>query len=137
MNTVTLPSGKKVQLRDVNDITERQRRPLSKLRAKLAANQEVASIMQKHEDGKKLTKAEEASIEAQLGDLLEVVEEMGDRLIVAAVAGWDHPFPVDYDSVLDLPARDLDKLREVCAPYMGELFPDFSPTVDKASPTGV
>jgi hypothetical protein len=137
MQTVTLPSGKKVHLRAVADITERQRRPLAKLRAKLASHREVAEIISKHESGKKLTKAEEAAIETQVAPLLDVIEELGDRLIVAAVAGWDYPFDVDYDHVLDIAAQDLDKLREIVAPIMGELFPDFSPTKDQDSPTGV
>jgi hypothetical protein len=137
MQTVTLPSGKKVQLRSVADITERQRRPLAKLRTRLATSREVAEVIEKAEKGRKLTKAEESVIEQQVEPLMDVIEELGDRLIVAAVAGWDHDFPVDYDHVLDLPARDLDKLREVCASYLGELFPDFSPAKDKSSPTGV
>lgn len=131
MQTVTLPSGKTVQLRAVADITERQRRPIAKLRTRLASNAEVAAVMEKHESGKKLSKAEEAVIEAQVEPLMDIIEEMGDRLICAVVHG------IEYDNVLDLAARDLDKLREICAPYMTELFPDFSPTKDKNSPTGV
>jgi hypothetical protein len=137
MQTVTLPSGKRAHLRAVSEVTERQRRPLVKIRTKLAQNQAFAQAVIKAENSKKLTKAEEAEISESLGDVLELVEEMGDRIVIAAVESWDYGFEVSYDNLLDITAQDLDKLREVAAPYMQELMPDFSPSKDQDSPTGV
>lgn len=137
MNSVTLPSGKSATLRDISAVTERQRRPLVKLRTKLAQNQSFAAAVAKADGGKKLTKAEESEIAASLGDVLELIEEMGDRIIVAAVESWDYPFEVAYENLLDISAKDLDVLREVAAPYLAELMPDFSPSRNQDSPTDV
>lgn len=136
--TVTLPSGKRANLRPVNAVTERQRRPLVKARTKLASNQEFAQAVTKLNDGKgKLTKAEETAVASQLGDVLAVIEEMGDLCVVAAVESWDYGFEVSYDNLLDISAQDLDELRRISAPYLNELMPDFSPSRDQDSPTAV
>lgn len=136
--TVTLPSGKRANLRPVNAVTERQRKPLVQIRAKLAANQDFVHAVEKAQDSKaKLTKAEEAAITAQLGTVIVLIEEMGDRCVVAAVESWDYGFEVTYDNLLDVSAQDLDKLREISAPYLNELMPNFSPSRDQDSPTAV
>lgn len=137
MQSVTLPSGKHANLRAVSEVTERHRRPLVKIRSKLAQNQPFAEAITKAEANKKLTKAEEASIAECLGDVLELIEEMGDRIIVAAVESWGYPFDVTYENLLDVSAQDLDRLREVAAPYLPQLMPDFTPNKDRNSPTGV
>lgn len=137
MKRITMPSGATVDLREVCDITERQRRPIKHLRAKLARMTSFVEAMDKANDGKKLSKADKDMIAEGLGEALEPLEELNDRLCIAAVMGWSYAFPAEYDNLLDLPACDLDHLREAVTPYMGQLFPDFSPNKDKASPTGV
>lgn len=137
MQTVTLPSGKRANLRAVEDVTERQRRPLVKLRGELSAHPEFIAAMEKAQADKKLTKAEETAVYESLGDVTDIIERMGDMLVVAAVESWDYGFPVNADSLLDVSAKDLDKLREISAPYMTQLMPDFSPSRDDASPTAV
>lgn len=135
--SVTLPSGKVANLRPVNDVTERQRRPLVKLRSTLASNAAFVEAVQKHESGKKLTKAEDAALQESLVDVMGTIEQMGDLVIIAAVESWNYPFDVTYDNLLDVAARDLDELRRVAAPYINELMPDFSINKDKNSPTAV
>lgn len=137
MQSVTLPSGKTAQLRAIEDVTERQRRAIAKVRTKLATSHEFVEAAEKASAGKKLTKSDEATIEASLGDVLDIVNDLNDLLIVAAVSRWDYPFEVSFETIQDVSAKDLDRLREVAAPYLTELFPDFSPTMDKTSPTGV
>jgi len=143
MTHVTLPSGATVDLRPVEDITERQRRPIKRVQTQLVRHQEFFAAIEKAqsiesgESNKKLTKADQDALAAGLGDAFDPLEELNDRLIVAAVRGWSYDFPVEYDSVQDLPGRDLDKLREVVAPYLPQLMPDFSPSKDRQSPTGV
>lgn len=137
MQTVTLPSGKRANLRAVEDVTERQRRPLVKLRGDLAGHPEFVAALEKAQADKKLTKAEEAAVYESLGDVTDIIERMGDLLVVAAVESWDYGFAVTEDNLLDISAKDLDKLREIAAPYMTQLMPDFSASRDESSPTGV
>ena len=137
----TLPSGATADLREACDITERHRRPIRHLRTQVARMTEFADALEKAQKaeaaGKKLSKADKDALADGLGEAMGPLEELNDRLCVAAVAGWSYDFPVTLDNLLDIPARDLDALREAVTPYMAELFPDFSPSKDKDSPTGV
>jgi hypothetical protein len=137
MKRVNLPSGAHADLRHVTDITERHRRPLKKLQTELLGMADFAATVEKAQGNKKLSKAEQDALAAGLKDSFEPLEELNDRLVVAVVAGWSYDFPVSYDTILDLPVRDLDALREHVAPYMEQLSPNFSPQKDKNSPTGV
>lgn len=136
MTHITLPSGATADLRPAADITERHRRPLKRIQTQLMRLHEFGAALQKAQGSKKLTKAEQDAIAQGLGDAFDPLEELNDRLVVAAVRGWSYDFPVEYDNVLDLPGRDLDALREAVAPYMAELMPDFGPAKDKDTPTG-
>lgn len=136
MTHITLPSGATADLRPVADITERQRRPIRKIQTQLVKFQEFGAAIEKAQGSKKLTKAEQDTIAAGLGEAFDPLEELNDRLVVAAVRGWSYDFPVEYEHVLDVPGRDLDALREAVAPYLAELMPDFSPNKDRETPTG-
>ncbi|WBP87040.1 hypothetical protein [Kitasatospora cathayae] len=138
--TVTLPSGATANLRDVADVTERQRRPIKRIQSKLAALPTFVTAVQEAEAAQKvsggaLTAEQQLSIAAGMGEAFDLLESLNDFLIVAVVRGWSYEFPVDADHVQDLPTRDLDQLREVCATYLKELMPNFEPTPDTASPT--
>lgn len=133
---ITLPSGATADLRPVADITERHRRPLKRLQTELMKLHEFAEAIEKANGSKKLTKAEQDKVAEGLGAAFEPLEELNDRLVVAAVRGWSYSFDVSYENVLDVPSRDLDALREAVAPYLAELMPDFSPTKDRNTPTG-
>jgi hypothetical protein len=133
---ITLPSGATADLRPVADITERHRRPLKKIQTQLVRLTEFGEAIAKAQGNKKLTKADQEAIANGLGEAFEPLEELNDRLVIAAVRGWSYDFPVDYENVLDLPGRDLDALREAVAPYMAELMPDFSPSQERNTPTG-
>jgi hypothetical protein len=142
MIRVTLPSGATADLRPVEDITERQRRPIKRVQTQLAKLSDFGAAIEKAQaietSGKgKLSKADQDTIAEGLGEAFDPLEELNDRLIVAAVMGWSYPFPVEYDAVLDLPARDLDRLRELVSPYLPQLMPDFSVNKDRETPTGV
>lgn len=134
---ITLPSGATADLRPVEDITERQRRPIKRIQTQLLKLADFGVAVEKAQGNKKLSKADQEVIAAGLGEAFEPLEELNDRLIVAAVRGWSYGFPVEFEHVLDVPARDLDKLREAVSPYLPQLMPDFSPNADKESPTGV
>jgi hypothetical protein len=137
-NRIPLPGGW-ADLRPTCDITERMRRPVKRLSAKLGSYPEfmaaVAEARATRDDGQDLTPEEELKIAAAMGAAFDVLEELQDQLVVCAVRGWSWEFPVTADAVLDLPAPALDALRKAVAPYQGALNPDFEPNPDPASPT--
>lgn len=141
MQRVTLPSGAWADLKHPTDVTERHRRPILKIRTQLAKHADFVDAIEKAQkkldENKKLTKAEQDVIADGLGDSFDLLQELNDRVIVALVRAWSYEFPVDYDNVLDLPGKDLDELRQVTSPLMASMMPDFSPTKDRESPTGV
>jgi hypothetical protein len=138
---LTMPSGATVDLRDVSDVTERQRRPIKRINSKLAALPSFVAAVQEAEaaqkvSGEALTMDQQLSIAAGMGEAFDLLEALNDNLIVAAVRGWSYGFPITEDSVQDLPTRDLDALRETVAPFLRELMPNFEPTPDADTPTG-
>jgi hypothetical protein len=135
---LTLPSGATADLREVADVTERQRRPIKRIQTKLAGLPEFASAVataQAQGEGTELTPEEQLTIAAGLGEAFDLLEELNDALVVALVAGWSFAFGVNVDAVQDLPGRDLDALRKAVAPFLSQLSPDFEPSPDPASPT--
>jgi hypothetical protein len=134
-NRVTLPNGAWADFRPVSDITERMRRPIKKLSTQLASHPEfIAAVGQA--EGKELTQAEQLALAGAMGDAFDVLEELQDRLVCAAVRGWSFPQEVTPDGLLDLPSAVLDSLREYSAPYQSALNPNFEPTTESDSPTG-
>lgn len=134
-----LPSGAWADLRDVADVTERMRRPIKRTQAKLGANAEFLAAVQTAQgmkgDGEELSQAEQLSIAAGLGAAFDDLEALNDLLVAALVAGWSYGFEPSADACQDIPAGDLDALREICAPLMTQLMPGFEPTPDPDSPT--
>lgn len=136
---VTLPSGATADLRDVADVTERQRRPIKRIQAQLAALPAFVSAVREAEAAQKvaggeLTPDQQLAIAGGMGEAFDLLEELNDYLIGAVVRGWSYALPVTADSAQDLPGRDLDALREVCAPFLKELMPNFEPSPDADSP---
>lgn len=140
MQHVTLPSGATVDIREVADVTERQRRPIKRLRAKLAAVPEFATAVREAEEAQKANAGElsaqaQFDIAAGMGAAFDLLEDLNDALAFAFVAGWSFDLPVSLDSLQDLPGKDLDALREKCSPLLSQLLPNFEPSPDDASPT--
>jgi hypothetical protein len=136
---VDLPGGW-ADLRPVSDITERMRRPIKRLSAKLTSFprfMEAVSSAQKSTDGGKgeLSQSEQLAIAASMGEAFDVLEELQDALVVAVTRGWSWDHQVTADGVLDLPGPALDALRQAVAPWQTALNPNFEPTPDADSPT--
>jgi len=134
-----LPSGATADIREVADVTERQRRPIKRMQAKLGANGEFLSAVKAAQDLKggddvELTPAEQSAIAAGMGSAFDDLESLNDLLVAALVAGWSYDFPVSEDACQDLPGRDLDALREAVSPYMAQLLPGFEPSPEPESP---
>ncbi|MEV6046035.1 hypothetical protein [Streptomyces xanthochromogenes] len=136
-NRVPLPGGW-ADLRPVCDITERMRRPIKRLSARLSsypAFMEAIKEAQTKGDGANLSTEDQMKVAATMGDAFDVLEELQDQLVIAATRGWSWDFPVTADAVLDLPTPALDELRKAVSPYQNALNPDFEPSPDPASPT--
>lgn len=137
---VTLPSGATADLRPVSDVTERQRRPIKRIQAQLAARPVFAAAVREAEaaakaEGGELTPDAQMRIAAGMGDAFDLLEELNDSLVVAMVAGWSFGFAVSMDAVQDVPGADLDALRKECSPYLHQLLPDFEVSAEPDSPT--
>jgi hypothetical protein len=138
MQHLTLPSGATADLRDVADVTERQRRPIKRIQTKLAGLPAFVSAVEEAKaqgDGVDLTPDQQLKIAAGMGEAFDLLEELNDALVAALVAGWSYGFVVSADAVQDLPGRDLDALRTAVAPFLAQLNPDFEPSPDAASPS--
>jgi hypothetical protein len=131
-----LPSGASAELRDVKDVTDRQRRPIRKIQTVLAGNAKFIDAVTEagKTGGKDLTEDQQRAIAEGMGDAFDPLENLNDLLVVAAVQSWSYDFPVSVDNCQDLPARDLDALRKASAPFLRELMPDFDPTPEADSP---
>lgn len=134
---IELPGGW-AELRPVSDITERMRRPIKRASTKLTSFPSFMAAVRDGqkatEGGRELTPDEQAAIAVSMGEAFDVLEDVQDLLVVAAVRGWSWDFPVTQDTILDLPTPALDALRKAVAPYQGALNPKFEPTPEE-SPT--
>jgi hypothetical protein len=144
---VQLPGGHTADLRPVQDITERRRRPIRTVTMQLLKDQSfVGQVQAATASGKTaqtLTQEDKVGIATRLNPAsLQTLEDMQDLLIVAVVRGWSfkdedgQPVPVSVDGILDLPGVALDELKRVVAPYQQALNPNLGePSPDPASPT--
>jgi hypothetical protein len=140
-NRIPLPGGGWADLRPVQDITERYRRPIKKLSTQLLGHSDfaaaVATVQASGKNPADMSEAEQLQVAAGMGSAFDDLEAIQDLLAVAAVRGWSFDaIPVSVDGLLDLPGPALDALRAAVAPYQGALNPNLSePSPDPASPT--
>lgn len=117
---VEFPGGW-AKIRDPEDVTEKQRRPLGKLQRRLAGSNIADALVAL--DGK--------PTEDQLRDLIrpvlgsedwDLLDDSGDLLIVALVEEWSFEAPVTVDEVQNLPGKAYRALREACDPLLLQLL---------------
>jgi hypothetical protein len=138
MQRISLPSGATADIRDIADVTERQRRPIKRIQTRLAGLPAFVNAVEEAKaqgDGVELTPEQQLKIAAGMGEAFDLLEELNDSLVVALTAGWSYAFGVSVDAVQDLSGRDLDALRTAVAPYLAQLNPDFDPSPEQDSPT--
>lgn len=121
---IELPGGNWAKLRDPQDITDKQRRPLAKLQRLLAASDLGDALTQRAEMGEEVT-------EKQLNDLLkpvlageewDLLESTSDLLVVALVEEWSFEQPITAESVQNLPGRVSKALRAACDPLLTDVL---------------
>ena len=122
---VEFPGGW-AKLRDPEDVTERQRRPLAKVRRALLASDvgdvlvERAALGEKADD-KEIAKLFKPVLNREEWDLLS---DSSDLLIVALVEEWSFDTPVTVDEVKNLPGRAYKALRKACDPLLDAVLGD-------------
>ena len=139
MSRIDLPSGGWAELKEPEQVLERHRRPISRAITRLS--QEAWQILIKLEADKVTAVTNGDVVEtAALADRfseadLDAFSDANDWGVVALVSAWSFQEPLSLESVQNRTAPDYDALRNACAPAVGRLFVDFSPTRDSDSPT--
>lgn len=128
-----LPDGGWADLLDPRKVSERKRRPITRLLLALASDGGLAEI---EASGDAPDAAAAARIAASLsGDALAAMDDLNDALVVALVDVWSFDVPCNAESVADLPGDAYEALRDACAPFLTDLMPNFAPSPDPGSPT--
>lgn len=99
-------NGGWIVLRDPKSITERHRRPLMAMTA--------SAIQYLDKDDKSKLNAE----------AINALSEFNDALAIAMISEWSFG-EVNLDVLLDLNGATYDQIREIVAPLMSEIMPNF------------
>lgn len=131
---ISLPDGGWALLRDPRRVTERQRRPVTRLQAKVMGSAVGALLAEKErreaageaagpldewftEESRKLMGSQDYML----------LDDYNDALIEALVAEWSYDGTPSADAALDLPGEAYEALKAECAKHMNALTVNFSP----------
>lgn len=117
MSTHESPSGFTFTLRKPEHVPERLRRPVQNQLTKVSAHKDQM-------ESKTLTP-----------EALQDFDELNDLTAVALLSSWSAEAPINRESLIDLPSQDYKAIREAVAPFVWDLFPDFTVNPDAESPT--
>jgi hypothetical protein len=98
-----------VLLRDPDLVPERLRRP----------------VFEKSVEGANLVDSENLSPET-----MSFFSDFNDLLAIAMISEWSFGDAITTDSLQDLPSRTYDEIRNLVAPLITKLIPDFGVDVD-------
>lgn len=142
---VALPNGQWAELRDPEEVSERQRRLVRKaqMRISLHANemqeaQRLASSGVVQADGT-IDPADTAEVLSATKRLVESgalddVDDAVDVSLSVLVCRWSFDGPVTLDAIVDLPGGAYTALRAAAQPLFQGMSPDFDPSPDQDSP---
>jgi hypothetical protein len=128
---IALPDGGWALLRDPQNITERQRRPLNRLQARVAGSAVGALIA--HKATMTDVEFEEESRKILGSEDFALLDELNDALIGVLVDSWSYDSEPSADAALDLPGPVYEALKNECAKHVTALAPQFTP-VDAENP---
>lgn len=128
-----LPDGQWADLLDPRKVSERKRRPITRLLLSLAKDGGLSEIERSPDAPDEATAARIAA--ALSTDALGAMDDLNDALVVALVDAWSFDTPCNAETVADLPGDAYEALRDACAPFLTDLMPNFGPTPDPDSPT--
>ena len=140
---IDLPNGAWAELRDADEVTERQRRPITRamrgVRPEIVERQQEAAKLDDEPDGSPTPEKRRALARLQFemtNEEADAYQDATDLATVALVASWSFPHAVTLDGVLDLPAKTLDALRMAVSERVSALFLDASPDPNLPAPSG-
>lgn len=144
-NILPLSGGNSATLRAPAELSERQRRPVTRQMAQVSPEGQIAlDAAQSLRADDKAEAADRMDVEERkkLQSLvrfsaadIDILNEMNDVSIVAFVKEWTFAKEVTLELVLGLPMQDYDTLREAVAPLAAELFVNFKASRASDSPT--
>lgn len=114
MGRVELPDGQWADMADPAKVVQRLCRPVRRTMFELVQLRSAKPV-------------DQATIDPVEIDLLQ---RLGDLIVIALVASWSFPQPIDADGLGELPSDVYDALQLACAPLGGKLLP--SVEVDKS-----
>jgi hypothetical protein len=127
------------KLRDPHDVTERQRRPLSKVQRALLGSNIGDVLIARQQAGQEVSEEEMTRLlRPYLADeAMDLFEDSDDLLILALVEEWSYEKPVTAEAIQDLPAKVYDTLRDACRPLLPAVLgaEDEQAVLDPESPT--
>lgn len=132
-NAFSLPDGGSAIIRDPKLVTERHRRPVTRLNSRIAGSAVGQLLASK--DSMDDKEFEEEARKLLATDEWELLDELNDALIVALVESWPYPAPITVDGLLDIPGEAYDALKAETAKHVTALMPSFSVSPVEESPT--
>lgn len=143
---IALPHDQWAELRDPEEVSERQRRRVRKAQQRVSLHSEEVGRAQQlaasgvvHSDGTVAPEAAAEVLAATKGiiesGVLDDVDDAVDMALAALVARWSFDTPVSAETVADLPGGAYKALRDAAQPLIGQMNPDFDPSPDPESPT--
>lgn len=144
-NIVPLSGGFSAELREASELTERQRRPVTRAMALVSPSGQTAldASNKLREDeavpaDKKMSEEKRAELKALVQFTaadIDILNEANDAAAVAFIKHWTRPEDINLESILGLPGADYDAIREAVAPLTNALFVSFAPDKAPDSPT--
>lgn len=134
-STIPLPGGASATLRDPEQVSERHRRPVTRLNLQLAGSP-IGDLLEAKQKGTLTGDAFDAESRKLMGSAsFELLDEIADAVIVALVESWSFDLPITLDGLLDLPGAAYDELKAITGKSITALLPNFTPNADPDSPT--
>lgn len=116
--TLPLPDGQHALMRDPEQISQRQRRPFERLRAK------VSVVVDTDNDLDQLAESERTRVVLTRlvnADEYDLADQMNDAMIMMFVQDWSFG-DVTPDALVDLPGHAYDALLMWCQPMLDKVF---------------
>lgn len=126
LEEITLPSGAWVKLRDPEDTTEAQRKPVTRLQMRMAWNPKLMATIKGEGSSSDLSDTE-----------IDWLFDYNDAIVVALVESWSFEQPVTVDGLRAIPGKkDYSELQRRASKHASALMPSFEVDPDPEAPAG-
>jgi hypothetical protein len=128
-----IPGGR-VELRDPDEVLELHARRIRALRMAMAQNADVLAgvkeVQAKEAAGVELTDEDEMAAVQAMAPAMPIIQELEDATIAARLKSWSfddedgNPLPPKVESLVFIPAKAWQALKELCASTVSEIEVD-------------